>query len=70
VYSSPIRKVGMGFFTVDELDAGDAQSVQGRVRHRILRAFVRRGLIDKDERKQMQRREWSRKERFKNNRNR
>jgi hypothetical protein len=57
----PDLQGGIGFFAAEELDAGDAQSVQGRVRHRILRAFSRRGLIDKDDRKQMQRWEWSRK---------
>jgi len=51
----PDLQGGIRFFAVDELDAGDAETVQGRVRHRILRAVVRRGLIDKDDRKEMQR---------------
>jgi hypothetical protein len=49
----PDPQGGIRFFAVEELDAGDAQSVQGRGRHRILRALVRRGLIDKDDRKEM-----------------
>jgi len=45
---------GVCFFAVEELDAQDTATVQGRVRRRILRAFVRRGILDKDERKEMQ----------------
>jgi hypothetical protein len=49
---------GVRFIAVDELDAADAEAVQGRVRRRILHAFVRRGILDKDERKEMQ--SWNR----------
>jgi hypothetical protein len=42
------------FIAVDELDVDDAEAVQGRVRRRILRAFARCGILDKDERKEMQ----------------
>jgi hypothetical protein len=42
------------FIEVRELDARDAEAVQTKVRVRILRAFVRRGLIDKDDRKEME----------------
>jgi hypothetical protein len=45
---------GVCFFAVEALDAQDTATVQGRVRRRILRAFVRRGILDKDERKEMQ----------------
>jgi hypothetical protein len=50
----PDPQGGVRFFAVDELVAGDAETVQGRVRRRILRAFVRRGPIDKDDRKEME----------------
>jgi hypothetical protein len=35
------------------LDAGDPESVQTRVRHRILRAFARRAILDKADCKEM-----------------
>jgi hypothetical protein len=50
----PDPQGGVRFFAVDELVAGDAETVQGRVRRRILRAFVRRGPIDKDDRKEVE----------------
>jgi hypothetical protein len=48
------------FIAVDEMDAHDAEAVQARVRRRILRAFSRRGLLDKGDRKEMQSWRWSR----------
>jgi len=39
------------FFAVEELDAQDAEAVQAQVRRRILRAFVRRGILDKEDRR-------------------
>jgi hypothetical protein len=48
---------GVRFIAVDELDADDAAAVQRRVRQRILRAFVRSGILDKDERRDME--QWS-----------
>jgi hypothetical protein len=45
---------GVRFIAVDELDAHDAEAVQAKVRRRILRAFVRRGILDKDDRKEME----------------
>jgi hypothetical protein len=42
------------FYAVDEVDAKDAEAVQAQVRRRILRAFERRGILDKDERKEME----------------
>lgn len=44
---------GVRFYPVDEMDVSDAEAMQGQERHRILRAFVRRGILDKDERKEM-----------------
>jgi len=48
---------GVRFYAADELDATDAEAVQARVRRRILRAFVRRGILDKDDRRDME--QWS-----------
>jgi hypothetical protein len=45
---------GVRFVEVREMDARDAEAMQTKVRVRILRAFVRRGLIDKDDRKEME----------------
>jgi hypothetical protein len=45
---------GVGFHAVEELDADDAEAVQARVRRRILRAFVRHGILDKDDRRDME----------------
>jgi hypothetical protein len=45
---------GVRFFAVAELEAADAESVQARVRRRILRAFVCGAIADKDDRKEMQ----------------
>jgi hypothetical protein len=53
----PDAQGGVRFYTVDALDAQDAEAVQTRVRRRILHAFVRRGILDKDDRKEMQ--SWS-----------
>jgi len=50
----PDPQNGVRFFAVEELDWQDAEAVQARVRRRILRAFVRRGLLDKDDRKEME----------------
>jgi hypothetical protein len=54
VLLEPDSQGGVRFFAVEELDGDDAEAVQARVRRRILRAFVRRGLIDKDDRKEME----------------
>ena len=45
---------GLRFIAVDELEADDAEAVQRRVRRRILRALVRRRILDKDDRKEME----------------
>ncbi len=37
-----------------EFDGYDAEAVQAKVRRRILRAFVRGGILDKDDRKEME----------------
>jgi hypothetical protein len=50
----PDAERGVRFIAVDELDANDAEALlQARVRRRLLRAFVRRGLLDKDDGKEM-----------------
>ena len=46
----------MVFHAVHQLDALAIQAVQTRARKRILRAFVRRGLIDQADAKEMARR--------------
>ena len=50
----PDPQGGVLFSAVDEVDAHDAEAVQARVRRRILRAFARRGILDKDDRKEME----------------
>jgi hypothetical protein len=42
------------FIAVNELEADDAEAVQRRVRRRILRALVRRRILDADDRKEME----------------
>jgi hypothetical protein len=42
------------FFALEELDAHDAEALQAQVRRRILRAFVRRGILDKEDRRDME----------------
>jgi hypothetical protein len=42
------------FIVAQELDAQDAKAVQTRVRRCILRAYQRRGILDKDERREME----------------
>jgi hypothetical protein len=42
------------FYAVDEVDAKDAEAVQGQVRRRILRAFVHRGILDKHDFRDME----------------
>ena len=42
------------FYAVDEMDTHDAEVVQARIRRRVLRAFVRRGILDKDDRRDME----------------
>ena len=42
------------FFALEELDGQDAEAVQAQVRRRILRAFVRRGILDKEDRRDME----------------
>jgi hypothetical protein len=50
----PDPQGGVGFYTVDEMDTNDAEAVQDRVRRHILRAFVRRGILDKEDRRDME----------------
>ena len=50
----PDPELGARFIYVEELDADDAEAVQTQVRRRILRAFVRRGLLEKEDRKEME----------------
>lgn len=49
----PDPQGGVRFFPVEALDGEDAEAVATQVRRRILRAFVRRALLDKDERREM-----------------
>jgi hypothetical protein len=49
----PDQEESARFIEVEELDADDAKAVQTQVRRRILRAFVRRGLIVAHDRKEM-----------------
>jgi hypothetical protein len=49
----PDAQDGVRFYAVDELDANNAEAVQARLRQRILHAFVRRGILDKDDRRDM-----------------
>jgi len=50
----PDPQGGVRFYAVDEMDTHDAEAVQGRVRRRILRAYQRSGILDKDDRKEME----------------
>jgi hypothetical protein len=50
----PDPEQGARFIEAEELDADDAEAVQAQVRRRILRAFVRRGLLEKEDRKEME----------------
>ena len=50
----PDQERSARFIEVEELDADDAEAVQSRVRRRILRAFERRGLLEKEDRKEME----------------
>jgi hypothetical protein len=43
----PDPEQGVRFIEVEELEADDAEAVQSQVRRRIVRAFVRRGLLEK-----------------------
>jgi len=45
---------GICFTEAPMLDAHDAEAVQKEVRRRILRAYQRRGLLDKDDRQEME----------------
>ena len=47
------KQAGVDFHTATELDAAAIAQVQAQVRQRILRVFVRRGLIDKGDRDEM-----------------
>ena len=49
----PDSEHGVRFIEVEELDADDAEAVQTQVRRRMLRAFVRRGVLEKEDRKEM-----------------
>jgi len=48
---------GVCFSEVEDLDASDAEIVQTEVRHRILRAYQRRGWLEKADREEMERSE-------------
>jgi hypothetical protein len=50
----PDPEQGAPFIEGEELDADDAESVQSQIRRRILRAFVRRGRLEKTVRKAME----------------
>ena len=50
----PGPEQGVRFIEVEELDADDAEAVQTQSRRRILRAFARRGLLEKEDRKEME----------------
>ncbi|QEP44778.1 IS91 family transposase [Ectothiorhodospiraceae bacterium BW-2] len=50
----PDPEQGVHFIEVEELDADDAEAVQTQIRRRILRAFVRRGLLEKADRQEME----------------
>ena len=50
----PDPQGGVRFYAVDEMDTHDAEVVQARIRRRVLRAFVRRGILDKDDRRDME----------------
>ena len=47
------KKSGVDFHAATELDTAAIAKVQAQVRQRILRTFVRRGLIDKGDRDEM-----------------
>jgi hypothetical protein len=44
---------GVRYFPLADPDSVDVEVIQSRVRQRILRAFVRRGILERDERKEM-----------------
>ena len=44
---------GVRFIEVEALDADDAQAVQAQVRRRIVRAFVRRGVLETEDRQEL-----------------
>ncbi|MBL3601737.1 MAG: transposase zinc-binding domain-containing protein [gamma proteobacterium endosymbiont of Lamellibrachia anaximandri] len=46
-------KSSVRFFPLGDLGSDDIEAIQSQVRPRILLAFVRRGILDKDERKEM-----------------
>ncbi|GAB6044062.1 IS91-like element ISCR1 family transposase [Endothiovibrio diazotrophicus] len=50
----PAGEGGVRFTEVDDLDAEDAEAVQVQVHRRILRAYQRRGLLDKGDRQEME----------------
>jgi hypothetical protein len=50
--SDPLQ--GVRFLAAPALAAGDAETLQAKVRQRILRAFPRRGILEKDERMEME----------------
>ncbi|QIK38520.1 hypothetical protein GWK36_11585 [Caldichromatium japonicum] len=52
----PDPEQGARFIYVEELDADDAAAVQTQVRRRILRAFVRRGWLEKADQEEIE--EW------------
>jgi hypothetical protein len=50
----PDPQDGVRFFALEGLDGQDAEAVQAQVRRRILRAFVRRGILQKEDRRDME----------------
>jgi hypothetical protein len=52
---APEGEGGVRFFGVGPLDSEDAEAVQAQVRRRVLRAYQRRGLLERSEREEMER---------------
>ena len=50
----PDPERGARFIEMEELDADDAEAVKTQIRRRILRAFVRRGRLEKEDRQEME----------------
>jgi hypothetical protein len=50
----PAGEGGVRFTEVDDLDSEDAEVIQAQVRRRILRAYQRRGLLDRADREEME----------------
>ena len=50
----PDPECGVRFIAAEELGTEDAEAVQIQVRRRLLRAFVRRGVLEKEDRREME----------------